>query len=213
MYGYIYLTTNLINGKKYIGQHQGTFDTRYLGSGRLLWEDIKRLGRDNFKCEPIEYCETKELLDKREVEFIEKYDAVENHRFYNVAEGGHGGRTLQEYPTGKEHHWYGRKQSEYQKQQVSKALKGKKRPLEVIAKLPQNQKGNRLSEEHKLKLGKKQKVLDIQTNEVFEFSSVKELCEELNIKRAKYDNDKRYKRELIAGRYKLLEEEIKYERN
>lgn len=35
MYGYIYLTTNLINGKKYIGKHKSlTFDDSYFGSGK-----------------------------------------------------------------------------------------------------------------------------------------------------------------------------------
>jgi len=36
MYGYIYETTNLINGKKYIGQSKGKFKPLYLGSGVVL---------------------------------------------------------------------------------------------------------------------------------------------------------------------------------
>ena len=37
MYGYIYEITNLVNGKKYIGQHKSNqFDEDYHGSGKLL---------------------------------------------------------------------------------------------------------------------------------------------------------------------------------
>lgn len=43
-YGFIYITTNLINGKKYIGQKKGYNDT-YLGSGKILKLAIKKYGR------------------------------------------------------------------------------------------------------------------------------------------------------------------------
>lgn len=37
MYVYVYITTNLINGKRYIGQHRSNIlDEKYLGSGKLL---------------------------------------------------------------------------------------------------------------------------------------------------------------------------------
>lgn len=38
---YIYLTTNLINGKKYIGQHYGEIDDCYLGSTNTLKKYIQ----------------------------------------------------------------------------------------------------------------------------------------------------------------------------
>ena len=41
IYGYIYETTNLVKGKKYIGQHKGPFDPRYLGSGTILLRSVK----------------------------------------------------------------------------------------------------------------------------------------------------------------------------
>ena len=37
---FIYLTTNLINGKKYIGQHYGEITDNYLGSGTLITKSI-----------------------------------------------------------------------------------------------------------------------------------------------------------------------------
>lgn len=212
MYGYIYLTTNLINNKKYIGQHKGAHNPNYLGTGIAIKNAIIKYGKENFKNEVLCWCETKEEMDLKEIEFIEKFNAVENKEFYNQDKGGRGG-ILYERRDGKHNPFFGKVPTESHKKKISEALKGKKRSPEVIAKLPQNQKGYKLSEEQKIKLGKKQQVLDTQTNEVFEFTSVKELCETLNIKRSKYDNDKRYKRELIANRYKLIAEEQKYERS
>ena len=44
MYGYIYKTTNLVNGKIYIGQHKSnTFDTNYYGSGTILNKAIQKI--------------------------------------------------------------------------------------------------------------------------------------------------------------------------
>ena len=47
MYGFIYITTNHINGKKYIGQRkydkQGKWK-EYLGSGVVLSKAIKKYG-------------------------------------------------------------------------------------------------------------------------------------------------------------------------
>ena len=48
---YIYLTTNLINGKKYIGKHYGELNDDYLGSGNLIKLAINKYGKENFKKE------------------------------------------------------------------------------------------------------------------------------------------------------------------
>ena len=45
MYGYIYKTTNLINGKIYIGQHKSEeYDSSYYGSGKLIRRAIEKYG-------------------------------------------------------------------------------------------------------------------------------------------------------------------------
>ena len=44
MYGYIYLTINLINNKKYIGQHRANeFTSKYKGSGKILTKAFKKI--------------------------------------------------------------------------------------------------------------------------------------------------------------------------
>lgn len=55
MIGYVYLTTNLINGKKYIGMHKKDyFDENYKGSGKILWYAINKYGWENFKTEVLD---------------------------------------------------------------------------------------------------------------------------------------------------------------
>ena len=91
MYGYIYLTTNLVNNKKYIGQHRSsTFDRSYFGSGILINKAIEKYGIENFKCEILKECFSDEELNLSEKEFIEKFDASNSDEFYNIARGGLG---------------------------------------------------------------------------------------------------------------------------
>lgn len=88
---YIYMTTNLINNKKYIGQHKGSIKDNYLGSGILLKKAIEKYGEENFKKEILCQCSTREEADKKEKEYISLYNAVNNKDFYNLAEGGSKG--------------------------------------------------------------------------------------------------------------------------
>ena len=85
---YIYLTTNLINGMKYIGQHYGDLNDAYLGSGKNLKEAILIFGKENFKKEILEICENYSHLNEAEKKWIKFYDAVANKNFYNIASGG-----------------------------------------------------------------------------------------------------------------------------
>lgn len=90
MYGYIYLTTNLINNKKYIGQHKcETFDKNYFGSGSIFKKALKKYGKDNFSISILCECCTAEELNEKEKYYINLYNAVGNDAFYNVNYGGY----------------------------------------------------------------------------------------------------------------------------
>lgn len=99
MYGFIYLTTNKVNNKKYIGMCKNTHEKYYLGSGKLLKQAIKKYGKENFVRVVLQECETFEELSKAEEYWIKKYDAVKNPDFYNLTSGGFGGNSdyLTEY--------------------------------------------------------------------------------------------------------------------
>lgn len=96
MYGFIYITTNNVNGKKYIGQKKYIKGWEYyLGSGTILNKAIKKYGKENFSREIIEECDSKELLDIREKYWINFFNATKSNSFYNIAKGGDGGNTIQ----------------------------------------------------------------------------------------------------------------------
>ena len=94
---YIYLTTNQINGMKYIGKHYGELDDSYLGSGVLLRKEIDRLGKENFTKSILFVSKDEKENCKKEQEYITLYNAVYNPLFYNIHVGGQGGDTTAGY--------------------------------------------------------------------------------------------------------------------
>lgn len=92
-YGYIYKTTNLINGRPYIGQKKGLFKLNYLGSGKLIIRAIKKYGKQNFKVEVLAFATTKDMLDSLEIKYIYEHRQVFGKFLYNITKGGEGGQT------------------------------------------------------------------------------------------------------------------------
>ena len=64
----IYKTTNLINGKIYIGKDSNN-NPDYYGSGTALKKAISKYGKENFKKETLDSC-TKENINEREIYWI-----------------------------------------------------------------------------------------------------------------------------------------------
>jgi len=87
-YGYIYLTTNTISNRKYIGRRKGSFAEKYLGSGIALKDAIKKYGEEAFTVQPIFYAFSDEDLNNAEKTIIAYYNASVNEEFYNIAVGG-----------------------------------------------------------------------------------------------------------------------------
>jgi len=100
-YLFIYKTTNLINGKFYVG-HDSKNDPEYLGSGLYLERAIKKYGKENFKKEILEFCKTFDELVQREEFWIEQLKATDNNIAYNLSKKGNGGDTLTYHPNRKE---------------------------------------------------------------------------------------------------------------
>lgn len=86
--GFIYKTTNLVNGKFYVGKCMNDPREKYLGSGKLLVQAIEKYGRENFRREILQYSSQEELDDLERI-WIERLNA--RTLGYNLQEGGTGG--------------------------------------------------------------------------------------------------------------------------
>lgn len=95
MLGIIYKTTNLVNGKFYIGQTT-LHDENYLGSGDILKKALIKYGRHNFKKETIDMGNTQQQLNESEAYWIKYYKDKYPNLIYNLSEGGQGGNLGEE---------------------------------------------------------------------------------------------------------------------
>jgi hypothetical protein len=81
--------TNTVNGKTYIGKHKSPcFDTRYLGSGKLLWAAYDKYGIDKFIMVPIMWCKDEDELTNAEAELIRIEFAANPNGCYNLTCNG-----------------------------------------------------------------------------------------------------------------------------
>lgn len=91
MYYTVYKTTNIVNGKYYIGVHKTKNpDDAYLGSGKLLKRAVEKYGRDSFRKEIVEVFERADEAFSLELLLVGE-DVVALPECYNVKVGGRGG--------------------------------------------------------------------------------------------------------------------------
>ena len=91
MFYTIYKTTNLINGKYYIGKHKTqNLDDMYLGSGKILTRAIKKYGIDNFTKEYLFIFDNEEDMNAKEKELVSE-EFIKEDTNYNLKVGGEGG--------------------------------------------------------------------------------------------------------------------------
>lgn len=87
----VYKTTNLINGKIYVGCHVTLNpDDSYLGSGKILIQAIFKYGIENFSKEILFVYDNPEEMFLKESEIVDS-DFVKSENTYNIKIGGEGG--------------------------------------------------------------------------------------------------------------------------
>ena len=89
-FGFVYQTTNWVNGKRYIGQR--VFDSKgawrsYLGSGVILKQAIDKYGKDNFTKEIVDIAYSQGDLDLKEELWIHSLSATFSEDYYNISGG------------------------------------------------------------------------------------------------------------------------------
>lgn len=85
---FVYKTTNLLNGRYYIGVHTTENENDgYLGSGTAITEAVKKYGRENFAREILEYYDTPSKAYEAEESLVDVNDPLS----YNMKKGGFGG--------------------------------------------------------------------------------------------------------------------------
>lgn len=119
----IYKTTNIINGKIYIGVH-GTYNINdsYLGSGRLFLKAIKKYGKHNFKKEILFIYDNKMEALNKELELVNE-EFIKKEDNYNCTIGGYGG-------IGKSQKGY-----KHTKEAIEKIKEASKRPCKEETKI------------------------------------------------------------------------------
>ena len=155
--GYIYLITNTINGKKYVGQTQQddiksrwpahrNMDSRCIG--RYLLNAYKKHGIENFKFQIICIC-FDDACNTLETEYIQKYNCLVPNG-YNLMSGGgnfkHHPETIKKMSDSLK----GRRTvilNEESKKKISESLKGDKNPN--YGKKMSDEQKKKLSESHK----------------------------------------------------------------
>jgi len=137
--GYIYMLIDTRNGKKYIGKHNGNKKS-YWSSGLIPNRIVKKYGKNIFDRVIIEdNIETVELLNSKEMYYIELYDTFNNG--YNSTIGGEGGG-----------HWiYTKTEDEILdiKRKKSEKLKNRIFSDETRKKMSESAKNKILTDEHK----------------------------------------------------------------
>jgi hypothetical protein len=124
---FVYLTTNLVNGKQYVGDHSSDcVDDDYIGSGRPYFKSAVHLhGKKNFERKILEFFETKELAFNAQSKYIIEYQTL--------------------YPNG------------YNLSPTGGCMKNGMHSKESIEKMRKKHKGVRFTQEHKDNIGKSRK--------------------------------------------------------
>lgn len=128
---FIYLITNLLNGKRYVGQTVRPLRRRFTlhandKRSHILSRAIQKSGRENFTIEKLEECQSPAEMDSREQFWIGSLGTV-CPKGYNLHGGGQGCRTVLEITKQKLRRAWKLRQPDSAETRARKSLSAKKR--------------------------------------------------------------------------------------
>jgi group I intron endonuclease len=148
-FNFVYITTNLINGMQYVGEHS-TDDMncprtkRYLGGGRYLARAIKKEGRKNFIRQDLEFFPTKKEAFCAQAKYIKHFKTFILYGGYNLDETGgvaSGTKVSEETKKKTSNTLKGHHRSEESKKKQGDSLRGKKHSKEHVENFIKSRKG------------------------------------------------------------------------
>ena len=122
MSAYVYKIINKINGKWYIGSHDGS-NKNYMGSGLILKLAIKKYKIENFEKIILYKDDSVDLIRECEELILNMLDAANDQMSYNLKNQAWGGSFL-----GEKNGMYGKILTEEHRYKCGKAYRGKNRP-------------------------------------------------------------------------------------
>lgn len=156
----VYIHTNKINGKKYIGQtiNGEAPNKRWLnGKGYInctyFYKAIQKYGWDNFEHEVIASNLTQEEANHFEELLIEKFETINPDKGYNLKSGGENNKLSEATKRKIGDSNKGKIISDEQKKRISEAQTGRHLTQEHKTIIANANKGKILSNETKLKIG------------------------------------------------------------
>lgn len=153
MYHIIYLTTNLINGKKYIGDHStNNLEDNYFGSGVLINKAIKKYGKKNFKREILGSFPEKILAFDAQKKYIDQYNTLTPNGYNISLTGGHQCKNCMSEETKEKIGKASRNRSKETKEKIGKASRNRSKEslekIRIAAKKRIGEKNNFFGKHH-----------------------------------------------------------------
>ena len=153
--GFVYKWVNKINGKWYLGSHEGKISDGYIGGGIVFNRAVKKYSIDNF--ERFILYEGQDFREE-ENKWLKFYDAENDEMSYNLKNTAIGGFSSDAWkkssgsrgwiPSKKTRELWskqrkGKKPSSKHLKKMSEGQKGRKHTPEIIKKMSESKKGKR----------------------------------------------------------------------